>query len=48
MAQKHISGQEGMKRKKNAFATLVLEFFCQSKFSYETLKTKKSKNLHPL
>jgi hypothetical protein len=32
-AQKLISGQEDMKIKKNVFSTLVLEFFCQSKFS---------------
>jgi hypothetical protein len=35
LAQKLISGQEDMKIKKNAFTTLVLEFFCQPKFSFQ-------------
>jgi hypothetical protein len=31
--KKLISGQKDKKIKKNAFSTMVLEFFCQSKFS---------------
>jgi hypothetical protein len=36
-----------MKRKKNAFSTLVLAFFCQSKLSFYILKIKKIKKSTP-
>jgi hypothetical protein len=42
-----ICGWEDMKIKKNAFSTLVLEFFCQSKFSGKRSKIQKIQNSTP-
>jgi hypothetical protein len=41
-AWKFISSQEDMKIKKNAFSTLILEFFCRYKFSCNILKNSKN------